>query len=342
MRYMNIVALVACVLVASCKKEEQASSNMMIAPASQGPMQAEGSPKGWDTAQVAELYKSEQGAKQRFRCQVAHESAMGMRSPAAVDLPGIEAKKISEGEMEIEATTQDVARQLIEGSFVRDIRAGDRVRVQCVPAVDKVDATAGAGNHRELADGLDLIGYYYAVSNEQPDYKKIGRENGFLSSGGDAFAEQDELAQFEKLVQEKIAGAKANPFVSVIFRERIGPIDTSTFSYQFDFLSDKTIVALPLTVDFNGRSTQSNDTAGFKVGFTNADDVRSVRLADGARAREVEKALAANSRQTAVQVFGKVVAASPYPSDRRVLIQPTRVLVCDGEDCESPLIDTAK
>ncbi len=161
-----------------------------------------------------------------------------------------------------------------------------------------------------LADGKQLMFLYLAASTTQLDYEKVATAySSKYGSTSDAFKKKDLMEQLKPEIDSEIAKAKASRYFYVEYDAHLNSYDFKAkgFSITNNMLQDR-IAAY----SWDHRSADTPDNLSYfddnnfaLLGFGNHNDFNFLKVADEAKARQIEDLNQKSSLKLVIYAFAR-------------------------------------
>lgn len=144
----------------------------------------------------------------------------------------------------------------------------------------KGDRNMPLENYQELTSGNQLMFLYSGISGMPVDYDKVASaySNEYRSTN-DGFKKQDVLNALKPRIESEIERAKVQRYVRHISGNS-RPLDSYDFNQQGFPVNDSLV--LPSSYSY------FNDNSSYKISFTNGEQFKLLKVADQAKARQIE------------------------------------------------------
>jgi hypothetical protein len=189
-----------------------------------------------------------------------------------------------------------------------------------VAALPKANADTPLDQYVKLTSGNQLMFMYYGLSNMPLDYEKITQAySQEYRSTQDAFKKQDILNAMKPRIDSEVAKAKN-------IRYFIAEYDANISS--FDFNAKGFPVTNPIGADAFG---YYNDNSSYHYAFTNGEGFQMLKVADEAKARQIESL---TKKYPPMKLVVYAFAQDADPSNLTVKSQIVKVRLLDASGNE--------
>lgn len=189
-----------------------------------------------------------------------------------------------------------------------------------VAALPKANADTPLDQYVQLTSGNQLMFMYYGLSNMPLDYEKITQAySQEYRSTNDAFKQKDILNALKPRIDSEVAKAKNMRYYRTEEQANLA-------SYDFN------AKGFPVNNQIgDGSFGYYNDNSSYRYAFTNGESFKMLKVADEAKARQIE---ALTKKYPPMKLVFYVYAQDADPSDLSVKSQIVKVRLLDASGNE--------
>lgn len=194
-------------------------------------------------------------------------------------------------------------------------------RSAAIAALPNADPNTPLNQYTKLTSGNQLMFVYYALLNMPIDYDRIASAySQDYSATTDAFKKKDILNALKPIIDVEISKGKETRYLQAEFNPNIGhydfnikgfPVNTMLDINSYAFFSDKPI---------------------YKYSFTNGESFKILKVADEAKAREIESMINRTYQPGKLVLYFFTQRA--IPNDLRIECQIVKLRLLDHQGNE--------